>query len=64
MTGVVKHPNLAISGEGPLWVEGGPSWIVRKLAAVGGQRSFAPDSRTWPADYTVCRTSGTDEACR
>ena len=22
-------------GEGPVWVDGGPSWIVRKLAAVG-----------------------------
>ena len=30
----VKAGVLA-QGEGPVWVYGGPSWIVRKLAAVG-----------------------------
>jgi hypothetical protein len=27
--------------EGPVWVDGGPSFIVRKSAAVGGKATFA-----------------------
>jgi hypothetical protein len=32
--------------EGPLWIDGGPSFIVRESAAVGGFRTFPPRSGT------------------
>src|SRR5262249_49493737 len=35
-----EHP-FARHIESPVWVDGGPSFIVRKSAAVGAERSFA-----------------------